>query len=236
MIVCISRRICVDLYDQLIALRPHWHDPTDDGGVLKVVMTGSAADPESYQPHVRNKPRRKGMAERFRDPADPLKLVIVRDMWLTGFDAPPLHTMYVDKPMHGHSLMQAIARVNRVYKDKPGGLIVDYLGIAADLKEALNTYVVKEAGPAYAVTRPDDPMSPQNEAARIMLTQYEVVRAFFQGQHRFDYGRFFDGSPVHRLAVIPNAMEHILLDVEAKRPRQDSGDGQADSEKVWLSA
>lgn len=133
MIVCMSRRIAVDLYDQIIQLRPHWHNDRDDQGVIKVVMTGSAGDPPHYQAHIRNKPRRKELAERFKDPNDPLKLVIVRDMWLTGFDAPPLHTMYVDKPMLGHGLMQAIARVNRVFRDKPGGLIVDYLGIAADL-------------------------------------------------------------------------------------------------------
>ena len=140
MIVCMSRRIAVELYDQIIKLRPEWHDDTDDGGVIKIVMTGSASDPKDYQPHVRNKPRRKALAERFKDPNDPLKLVIVRDMWLTGFDAPVLHTMYVDKPMHGHSLMQAIARVNRVFRDKPGGLIVDYLGIATDLQEAVDVY------------------------------------------------------------------------------------------------
>ncbi len=140
MIVCMSRRIAVDLYDQIVRLRPEWHDDRDDAGAIKIVMTGSAGDPARYQPHVRNKPRRKALAERFKDPNDPLKLVIVRDMWLTGFDAPVLHTMYVDKPMRGHSLMQAIARVNRVFKDKPGGLIVDYLGIATDLQEAVEVY------------------------------------------------------------------------------------------------
>ncbi|MDD4448291.1 MAG: type I restriction endonuclease subunit R, partial [Methanothrix sp.] len=130
MIVCMSRRICVDMYSSIIKLRPEWHDSEDSKGVIKVVMTGSASDPENYQQHLRNKARRKDIADRFKDPDDPLKLVIVRDMWLTGFDAPWLHTMYVDKFMQGHGLMQAIARVNRIFRDKPGGLIVDYLGIA----------------------------------------------------------------------------------------------------------
>ena len=140
MVVCMSRRICVDVYRELIALRPEWHDPDDEKGVLKVVMTGSAADPADWQPHIRNKTRREALANRFRDARDPFRIVIVRDMWLTGFDAPSLHTMYVDKPMRGHGLMQAIARVNRVFKDKPGGLVVDYLGLADELRQALATY------------------------------------------------------------------------------------------------
>ena len=125
MIVCMSRRICVDLYRRLISLRPEWHDEDDGKGAVKIVMTGSAADPADWQPHIRNKARREALAQRFRDADDPFKIAIVRDMWLTGFDAPSLHTMYVDKPMRGHGLMQAIARVNRVFKDKPGGLVVD---------------------------------------------------------------------------------------------------------------
>ena len=128
MVVCMSRRICIDLYRELARLRPYWHDDDDDKGSIKVVMTGSASDPLDWQPHIRNKARREALANRFRDPADTLRVVLVRDMWLTGFDAPSLHTMYVDKPMRGHGLMQAIARVNRVFKDKPGGLVVDYLG------------------------------------------------------------------------------------------------------------
>jgi type I restriction enzyme R subunit len=140
MIVCMSRRICVDLYRELVALRPDWEHADDDKGVLKVVMTGSAADAAAWQPHIRNKARREALANRFRDPNDAFRIVIVRDMWLTGFDAPSLHTMYVDKPMRGHGLMQAIARVNRVFKDKPGGLVVDYLGLADELKQALATY------------------------------------------------------------------------------------------------
>jgi type I restriction enzyme R subunit len=140
MIVCMSRRICIDLHRELVALRPGWHHADDDKGALKVVMTGSASDPPAWQPHIRNKPRREALAKRFRDANDPFRIVIVRDMWLTGFDAPSLHTMYVDKPMRGHGLMQAIARVNRVFKDKRGGLVVDYLGIADELKKAMATY------------------------------------------------------------------------------------------------
>ena len=140
MVVCMSRRICIDLYRELVRLRPEWAHADDDKGRIKVVMTGSAADPPDWQPHIRNKPRREALAKRFRDPGDPLRMVLVRDMWLTGFDAPSLHTMYVDKPMRGHGLMQAIARVNRVFRDKPGGLVVDYLGLAHELKRALATY------------------------------------------------------------------------------------------------
>ena len=130
MVVCMSRRICIDLCRELMRLRPNWHDDDDGRGAIEVVMTGSASDPLEWQPHIRNKTRREALANRFRDPDDPLKVVLVRDMWLTGFDAPSLHTMYVDKPMRGHGLMQAIACVNRVFKDKPGGLVVDYLGLA----------------------------------------------------------------------------------------------------------
>ena len=140
MVVRMSRRICIDLYRELSRLRPGWHDDDDDKGSIKVLMTGSASDPLDWQPHIRNKARREALANRFRDPADPLRVVLVRDMWLTGFDAPSLHTMYVDKPMRGHGLVQAIARVNRVFRDKPGGLVMDYLGLAQDLKTALATY------------------------------------------------------------------------------------------------
>src|SRR5690606_30952732 len=136
MIVCMSRRICVELHAEIHKLRPAWAGEEDDQGAIKVVMTGSASDPAHWQPHIRNKLRREALANRFRDPTDPLRMVLVRDMWLTGFDAPSLHTMYIDKPMRGHGLMQAIARVNRVFKDKPGGLVVDYLGLAHELKRA----------------------------------------------------------------------------------------------------
>ena len=140
MIVCMSRRICVEVYNRIVADRPEWHGDTDDTGEVKVVMTGSASDPSGMQPHIRSKTRQETIRNRYKDPADPLKLVIVRDMWLTGFDAPCMHTLYVDKPMKGHGLMQAIARVNRVFEGKPAGLVVDYIGIAADLKIALTHY------------------------------------------------------------------------------------------------
>ena len=145
MVVCMSRRICVALYDAIAGLRPDWHSDDDADGVVKVVMTGSAADVPAWQPHIGNKARRDLRAKRAKDPADPLKLVIVRDMWLTGFDAPSMHTMYIDKPMRGHGLMQAIARVNRVFRDKPAGLVVDYIGIAQNLKKALGQYSASDA-------------------------------------------------------------------------------------------
>lgn len=204
MIVCMSRRICVDLYDAIIKLRPSWHSDDDDKGFIKVIMTGSASDPPSYQPHVRNKDRREFIKKRMKDPADPLKLVIVRDMWLTGFDAPCLHTMYIDKPMRGHGLMQAIARVNRVFKDKPGGLVVDYLGIADELKKALADYTEGSRGETGI---------PQEEAVAIMLEKYEIVSVMFHG---FDYSRFFTGTPAERISIIPAAIEHLLVQPNGK--------------------
>ncbi len=205
MIVCMSRRICVDLYNAIIQLRPDWHHEDDNKGGIKVVMTGSASDRLEWQQHIRNKARREGLAKRFKDPSDPLKLVIVRDMWLTGFDAPCLHTMYVDKPMRGHGLMQAIARVNRVFKDKPGGLIVDYLGLADQLKLALAAYSEKDRGEAGI---------PQEEVVALMLEKYEIVTALFHG---FDYSPFISGTPGQRLAVIPAAMEHVLTQQDGKK-------------------
>lgn len=163
-----------------------------------MVMTGSASDPLNFQPHIRNKERRESIKKRMKDFADPLKLTIVRDMWLTGFDAPCLHTMYIDKPMRGHGLMQAIARVNRVFRDKPGGLIVDYLGIADELKKALADYTEGSR---------EDTGIPQEEAVAIMLEKYEVVSTMFSG---FNYSRFLTGTPTERVAVIPAAMEHVL--------------------------
>ena len=204
MIVCMSRRICVDLYDAIIKLRPSWHHQDDDKGAIKVIMTGSASDPANYQLHIRNKLRRETIKKRMRDPSDSMKLVIVRDMWLTGFDAPCLHTMYIDKPMRGHGLMQAIARVNRVFRDKPGGLVVDYLGIADELKKALADYTEGSRR---------DTGIPQEEAVAIMLEKYEVVSAMF---HDFDYSKFIIGTPAERLAVIPAAMEHILSQEDGK--------------------
>jgi type I restriction enzyme R subunit len=204
MIVCMSRRICVDLYGAIIKLRPAWHSEDDDKGIIKVIMTGSASDPPQYQRHVRNKDRREFIKKRMKDPADPLKLVIVRDMWLTGFDAPCLHTMYVDKPMRGHGLMQAIARVNRVFKDKPGGLVVDYLGIADELQKALADYTEGSRGETGI---------PQEEAVAIMLEKYEIVSVMFHG---FDYSRFFTGTPTQRVSIIPAATEHILVQPNGK--------------------
>ncbi|MEA3349751.1 MAG: DUF3387 domain-containing protein, partial [Chloroflexota bacterium] len=206
MIVAMSRRVAVDLYTQITKLRPEWHSDRDDEGAIKVVMSGSAGDPAGYQPHIRSKKRRKDMAQRFKDPDDPFKLVIVRDMWLTGFDAPSLHTMYVDKPMHGHGLMQAIARVNRVYLGKEGGLVVDYLGIASDLKEAMANYT-RSGGRSL-------PAHDLGQAVKLMQTAYERVKAFF---HDFDYRAFFGDSPGERVAVIPVAMEHVLQQREGKK-------------------
>ncbi|MGC9523882.1 MAG: type I restriction enzyme endonuclease domain-containing protein, partial [Anaerolineae bacterium] len=211
MIVAMSRRIAVDLYAQIVKLRPSWHSDRDEEGAIKVVMTGSAGDPPHYQPHIRSKQRRKALAERFKDPEDPLKLVIVRDLWLTGFDAPPLHTMYVDKPMRGHSLMQAIARVNRIYPGKDGGLIVDYLGIATDLKEAIANYT-RSGGR-------DLPAHEHKQAVALMRTAYERVKAFFHG---FDYSAFFTGTPMERVAVIPAAMEHVLRQKDGKKRHMDA--------------
>ena len=190
MIVCMSRRICIDLYRELARLRPDWHHPDDDKGCLKVVMTGSASDPLDWQPHIRNKPRREGLAKRFRNTTDPLRIALVRDMWLTGFDAPSLHTMYLDKPMRGHGLMQAIARVNRVFKDKPGGLVVDYLGLAHELRRALATYT--ESG-GTGKTALD-----QSEAVSVMLEKYEVCLGLFHG---FDRSRWNAGTPAERLGA-----------------------------------
>lgn len=204
MVVCMSRRICVDLYDAIIKLRPSWHGRDDENGFIKVIMTGSASDPPHFQPHIRNKERRELIKKRMKDPADPMKLVIVRDMWLTGFDAPCLHTMYIDKPMRGHGLMQAIARVNRVFKDKPGGLVVDYLGIADELKKALADYTEGSRSETGI---------PQEEAVAIMLEKYEVVSAMFHG---FDYSRFVTGMPAERVSVIPAAIEHILVQESGK--------------------
>jgi type I restriction enzyme, R subunit len=205
MIVCMSRRICIELYRELARLRPAWHADDDTKGALKVIMTGSASDPLEWQPHIRNKPRREELAKRFRDSADPFRIVIVRDMWLTGFDAPSLHTLYVDKPMRGHGLMQAIARVNRVFRDKPGGLVVDYLGLADQLKAALATYT--EAG-GQGRTALD-----QAEAVAVMLEKYEVCTGLFHG---FEWSKWISGNAQERLSVLPAAQEHILSQHEGK--------------------
>ncbi len=205
MIVCMSRRICVDLYNQLIKLRPHWHGDDDDAGSLKVVMTGSAADGPEWQQHIREKRRREELAQRFKDPRDRFRIVIVRDMWLTGIDVPCLHTMYLDKYMRSHGLMQAIARVNRVFKDKPGGLVVDYLGIAHELKLALATYTESGGKGRTAV--------PQEEAVAAMLGKYEVCCGLFHG---FNWSKWIWGTAAERLALLPNAQEHILKQEDGK--------------------
>ena len=205
MIVCMSRRICIDLFRELARLRPEWHDDDDGRGNIKVVMTGSASDPLEWQPHIRNKARREALANRFRDPDDPLKVVLVRDMWLTGFDAPSLHTMYVDKPMRGHGLMQAIARVNRVFKDKPGGLVVDYLGLAQDLKQALATYTESGGTGRTALN--------QEEAVAVMLEKHEVCCALFHG---FDWTKWTTGTPQERLSLLLAAQEHVLAQEDGK--------------------
>jgi type I restriction enzyme R subunit len=205
MVVCMSRRICVELYNAITALRPEWHNDADDQGAIKVIMTGSATDPVEWQGHIRNKSRREELAKRFRDPRDPFKLVIVRDMWLTGFDAPSLHTMYADKPMRGHGLMQAIARVNRVFRDKPGGLVVDYLGLADELRKALATYTESGGTGKTAID--------QAEAVALMLEKYEVCQGLFHG---FDRGHWTTGTPQQRLSLLPAAQEHILAQEDGK--------------------
>ena len=198
-IVAMSRRIAVDLYDAIISLRPEWHNNDLDEGCIKVVMTSMSSDGPNIQKHHTTKSQRKALAARMKDVNDPLRIVIVRDMWLTGFDAPCLHTMYVDKPMKGHNLMQAIARVNRVFLDKPGGLIVDYIGIGTSLKQALNFYA--ESGGKGM------PAENQIRASEIMIEKLEVVR---QMLHGFDYTCFFDASVKGKLSIILQAENHIL--------------------------
>ncbi|MGL6159746.1 type I restriction endonuclease subunit R [Microbulbifer sp.] len=195
MVVCMSRDICAGLYNAITALRPEWHDPDPEKGTIKIVMTGSAADKELLQPHLYSQQVKKRLEKRFKDPKDPLRLVIVRDMWLTGFDAPCCHTMYVDKPMRGHNLMQAIARVNRVFKDKSGGLVVDYIGIASELKAALKTYTeAKGKG---------DPAHNAAEALALLQEKMDILRGLMHG---FDYSGF-ETDP---MALLVSAANHIL--------------------------
>jgi type I restriction enzyme R subunit len=203
MVVCMSRRICVDLYDEIVKLRPGWGGDKEASRV-KVVMTGSATDPAEWQGHIRNKEKRRKLADRFKDPRDPFQIVIVRDMWLTGFDAPCLHTMYLDKPMRGHGLMQAIARVNRVFRDKPGGLVVDYIGIADSLKKDLAVYT--ESGGK------GKPTFGQEEAVAKMLEKYEVCCDMFSGFDWLDW----TGKPAQRMALLPRAQEHILAQEDGR--------------------
>ena len=201
MIVCMSRRICVDLYNALVKLRPDWEAET-----LKVVMTGSAEDGPEWQKHIGNKTQRRELANRFKDANHPFKIVIVRDMWLTGFDAPCLHTMYADKPMQGHGLMQAIARVNRVFRDKPGGLVVDYLGLADQLKKALVTYT--ESGGEGA------PTFDTAQAIAVMLEKHGIACGMMHG---FDWDKWTIGTPTERLQLIPAGQEHILEQEDGKQ-------------------
>jgi len=214
MIVCMSRRICVDLYDALIKLRPEWASANDDDSeaeknksyVAKVIMTGSADDGPEWQPHIRTKDKRRQLANRFKDSKDPFRIVIVRDMWLTGFDAPCLHTMYADKPMQGHGLMQAIARVNRVFRDKPGGLVVDYLGLADQLKQALITYT--ESGGQGS------PTFDTKQAIAVMLEKHDVACDLMHG---FSWDKWITGTPAERLGLIPAGQEHILAQADGKK-------------------
>ncbi len=213
MIVCMSRRICVDLYNELIRLRPDWAGAPDDAeeaerskkSVVKIVMTGSASDTPDWQQHIRNKPRRKALATRFKDPSDPFRIVIVRDMWLTGFDAPCLSTMYVDKPMRGHGLMQAIARVNRVFRDKNGGLVVDYLGLADQLKAALATYTASGGQ--------GSPSIDTAHAVAVLLEKYENCCDLMHG---FDWSIWESGTSTQRLQLLPAAQEHVLQQEDGK--------------------
>jgi type I restriction enzyme, R subunit len=198
MAVCMSRRICVDLYNSIVTLRPDWHSDEDAGGLIKVVMTGSASDPAAWQPHIGGRSRRDLLAKRAKDPKDPLKLAIVRDMWLTGFDAPSMHTMYIDRPMRGHGLMQAIARVNRVFRDKPAGLIVDYIGIAQNLKSALGQYSSSDQEQAGI---------DEAEAVAALLERLDIVRGMFHG---FDYKNGVIGTPHERLVALAEALNWIL--------------------------
>jgi type I restriction enzyme R subunit len=211
MIVCMSRRICVELYRAIQKLRPNWHHDDDDKGVMKIVMSGSASDTLEWQKHIRSKKRREELAKAFKNPNKPFKVVIVRDMWLTGFDAPSLHTMYVDKPMRGHGLMQAIARVNRVFKDKPGGLVVDYLGLAEELKLALADYTRSKGKGEIKLD--------QELAVAEMLKRYEQVCAIMHG---FDYETAAEIAAAQRLRLIAQAAEHVL--------------GQADGKQRYLQA
>ena len=206
MVVCMSRRICVELYRELVRLRPQWEDSDDTKGEIKVVMTGSASDPLEWQKHIRGKNAREALANRFRNPDDPFRVVLVRDMWLTGFDAPSLHTMYVDKPMQGHGLFQAITRVNRVFKDKPGGLVADYLGLANDLRKAVENYT-RSGGKGQAAFNKAD-------AIAVMLEKHEVCCGMFHG---FDWSPWVNGGAQGKLTILPPAQEHILAQIRTER-------------------
>ena len=224
MVVGMSRHICVKLYDEIIKLRPDWHSADDNAGAVKVVMTGAASDPQEWQQHIGNKTRRDLLAKRARDPKDSLKLVIVRDMWLTGFDAPCMHTMYVDKPMHGHGLMQAIARVNRVFRDKPAGLIVDYIGLAHNLKSALRQYSASDQ---------ENTGIDEAQAIAVLMEKYEVVRDMYYG---FDYVTGLDGTPQERLAMMAGAIEWILDLQQKLAEKETTKDGKKNAHRRYQDA
>ncbi len=224
MVVCMSRRICVKLYDEIVKLRPDWHSTDDNAGAVKIVMTGAASDPQEWQQHIGNKARRDLLAKRARDPKDPLKLVIVRDMWLTGFDAPCMHTMYVDKPMQGHGLMQAIARVNRVFRDKPAGLIVDYIGIAQSLKSALQQYSKNDQ---------ENTGVDEAQAIAVMMEKYEVVRDMYHG---YDYVSAMSGTPQERLAMMAGAIEWILDLQQKLAAKEKTKEGKKNAHRRYQDA
>lgn len=230
MIVCMSRRICVALYDAIVKLRPQWHSDDEETGAIKVVMTGAASDPPAWQAHIGRRPkaRRELMAKRAKDPKDPLKIVIVRDMWLTGFDAPCMHTMYVDKPMRGHGLMQAIARVNRVFRDKPAGLVVDYIGIAQNLKSALGQYSSGDR---------DQTGIDEAEAIRVLLEKYEIVRAIFRPDTKggFDYRPVLNATATaqERLAIMAGAIDWVLTVQQEDAAKQTTEDGKKRAQRRY---
>ena len=224
MVVCMSRRICVKLYDEIIKLHPDWHSDDDNAGAVKIVMTGAASDPKEWQKHIGNKTRRDLLAKRARDASDPLKLVIVRDMWLTGFDAPCMHTMYVDKPMRGHGLMQAIARVNRVFRDKPAGLIVDYIGIAQNLKSALQQYSKNDQ---------ENTGIDEKQAIAVMMEKYEIVRDMYHG---FDYASALGGTPQQRLTMMAEAIEWILNLQQQLAATEETKEGKKNAHRRYPDA
>src|SRR5690625_4465872 len=224
MVVCMSRRICVALYDEIVKLRPDWHDENPNKGAVKVVMTGSASDPVEWQQHIGNKARRDLIAKRAKDPNDGLKLVLVRDMWLTGFDAPSMHTMYVDKPMRGHGLMQAIARVNRVFENKPAGLVVDYIGIAQNLKQALSQYSPKDRQQAGV---------DQAEAVGVLLEKLDVVRTMFHG---FDYSNLTTATSAERLTLLANAVDFIQRKQNEQATRETSDEAKKRAHRRFQDA
>jgi type I restriction enzyme R subunit len=232
-IVCMSRRICVALYDAIVKLRPQWHNDNDETGAIKIVMTGAASDPPAWQTHIGKRPkaRRELLAKRIKKPDDPLKLVIVRDMWLTGFDAPSLHTMYVDKPMKGHGLMQAIARVNRVFRDKPAGLVVDYIGIAQNLKSALGQYSSGDR---------DQVGIDEADAVRVLLEKYEIVRAMFRPNTKggFDYRPALDAGtkPQARLAIMAGALDWVLTFQQAEAAKETTAEGKKRAHRRYADA